>query len=118
MKSVGGSHSGYNAGGNQLFQIVLTASSTWKIVNVFTGKAVTNSGSGITQQTFSNASAQLWGIDDHNGHFKLINKSSGNALQVPSGNNTPGTAGQQRLLQRRRQPGLGHRRRPPVSAPR
>lgn len=85
----------YNGGGNQLFQIVLTASSTWKIVNTFTGKAVTGSGTsagaGVIQQTFSNAQAQLWGIDDHNGHFKLINKASSNALEVPSGNKTSGT---------------------------
>ena len=74
---------------------MLTASSTWKIVNTFTGKAVTGSGtttgSGVIQQTFIDAQAQLWGIDDHNGHFKLINKSSGNALEIPSGNKTSGT---------------------------
>jgi hypothetical protein len=65
------------------------------MVNTFTGKAVTGpgtaTGSGIVQQTFNNSKGQLWGIDDHNGHFKLINKLSGNAMEVPSGNNTAGT---------------------------
>jgi hypothetical protein len=86
---------GYNGGGNQLFKIILTASSTWEMVNVFTGKAVTGpgtaTGSGIVQQTFNNSKGQLWGIDDHNGHFKLINKLSGNAMEVPAGNKTAGT---------------------------
>ena len=89
-------HCGYNGGANQLFKIVLTASSTWKLVNVNSGKAIIGTsatdGSAVVQKTFDGSDAHLWGIDDHNGHFKLVNKSSKDALQIPAGNTTPGTA--------------------------
>ena len=31
-------------------------------------------------------------IDDHNGHFKIVNKSSKNALEVDSGKTSDGAA--------------------------
>ncbi len=80
---------------NQEFRIVLTASSTWKLVAVHSGKAITGTGSSdhspVQQASYSGSSSQQWGIDDHNGHFKLINKSSSDALETPSGNKSSGT---------------------------
>lgn len=80
---------------NQQFQIVLTASSTWKLIALHSGKAIagtgSSDGSSVQQTSYSGASSQQWGIDDHNGHFKLINKSSSDALETPSGKKTSGT---------------------------
>ena len=49
-------------------------------------------GSDVEQDTYSGSSSDQWGIDDHNGHFKLINKSSADALEIPSGKKSSGTA--------------------------
>jgi hypothetical protein len=80
---------------NQQFQIVLTASSTWKLIALHSGKSITGTGgndhSPVQQSSYSGASSQQWGIDDHNGHFKLTNKSSSDALETPSGNRSSGT---------------------------
>lgn len=80
---------------NQQFQIVPTASSTWKLIALHSGKAITGTGSNdhspVQQTGYSGASSQQWGIDDHNGHFKLINKSSSDALETLSGNKSSGT---------------------------
>jgi len=76
---------------NQQFKVVLTAASTWKILAAHSGKAVVGTGSSdgsdVKQDTFSGSDTDLWGIDDHNGHFKLINKSSQKALESPSTSN-------------------------------
>jgi len=73
---------------NQQFKIVQTASSTWKILAVHSGKAIVGTGNGddsaVKQDTFSSATTDVWGIDDHNGHFKVINKSSSQALESPN----------------------------------
>jgi hypothetical protein len=80
---------------NQQFRIVATASSTWKLIAVHSGKAVTGTGSNdhspVQQSTYNGSSSQQWGIDDHNGHFKVINKNSLDALETPSGNKNSGT---------------------------
>jgi hypothetical protein len=80
---------------NQQFRIVSTASSVWKLIAVHSGKAVTGTGSNdhspLRQLSYNGSSSQQWGIDDHNGHFKLINKSSSDALETPPGNRTSGT---------------------------
>ncbi len=79
---------------NQQFRIVLTASSTWKVTAVHSGKAVTGTGSSdhspVQQGSYSGSSTQQWAIDDHNGHFKVIDKSSSDALETPSGNKNSG----------------------------
>jgi hypothetical protein len=58
---------------NQQFRILQTASSTWKLLAVHSGKAIvgtgTGEGSAVKQDTFSSATTDVWGIDDHNGHF-------------------------------------------------
>jgi hypothetical protein len=81
---------------NQQFHIVLTASSTWEIVALHSGKAIlgtgSSNGSAVLQSSFSGSSLGLWAIDDHNGHFKVINKSSADALETPSGNKASGTS--------------------------
>ncbi len=81
---------------NQQFRIALTASSTWKITALHSGKAIVGTGSSdgsdVEQDTYSGSSSDQWGIDDHNGHFKLINKSSADALEIPSGKKSSGTA--------------------------
>lgn len=75
---------------NQQFKVVLTASSTWKILAAHSGKAVVSTGSSdgssVKQDTFSGDDTDLWVIDDHNGHFKIVNKSSADALESPSNN--------------------------------
>jgi hypothetical protein len=80
---------------NQQFRIVSTATSVWKLVAVHSGKAVTGTGSNdhspVRQNSYSGSLSQQWAIDDHNGHFKLINKSSSDALETPSGNKNSGT---------------------------
>ena len=49
------------------------------------GKALTvRSGNAVTQASYSGAATDTWSIDDHNGHFKLINKATGLALKSPS----------------------------------
>jgi hypothetical protein len=45
----------------------------------------------VQQSTYNGSSSQQWGIDDHNGHFKVINKNSLDALETPSGNKNSGT---------------------------
>jgi hypothetical protein len=80
---------------NQQFRIVLTAASTWKLTAVHSGKAVTGTGSSdhssVQQDGYSGSTSQQWVIDDHNGHFKLVNKSSSDALETPPGNKSSGT---------------------------
>jgi Ricin-type beta-trefoil lectin domain-like len=79
---------------SQQFKVVLTAGSTWKLIAVQSGKAIvgtgSNNGSAVKQDTFSSATTDIWGIDDHNGHFKIVNKSSLNALESPGGSNGAG----------------------------
>ena len=45
-------------------------------------------GSPVKQKTTFTTGSDLWGIDDHNGHFKLISKWTADALAVPAGNNS------------------------------
>jgi hypothetical protein len=75
---------------NQMFRVVLTASSTWTIVAVNSGKEVvatgSTDGSPVKQKTSFATGADLWAIDDHNGHFKVISKWTADAMEVPSGN--------------------------------
>jgi hypothetical protein len=72
-------------GANQRWQIVAVATSQWKIVNVHSGKVLSNrSGTTVTQETYNGGYNDRWVIDDHNGHFKLINKATGLALKSPS----------------------------------
>ena len=42
------------------------------------------SGSTVTQQTYNGGDTDEWVIDDHNGHFKIVNKATGLALKSPS----------------------------------
>ena len=80
---------------NQQFRIIPTASSVWKLIAVHSGKSVAGTSSTdhspVQQQTYTGSLSQQWGIDDHNGHFKLINKSSSDALETPAGNRNSGT---------------------------
>jgi hypothetical protein len=71
-------------GANQQYQIVQITTSQWKIVNVNSGKAVTNRNGAVTQNSYSGADTDKWSIDDHNGHFKIVNKSTGYVLKSPS----------------------------------
>jgi Ricin-type beta-trefoil lectin domain-like len=69
---------------NQQFQIIQVATSQWKIVGVQSGKAINNragAGTGVLLNTYNGTDADNWVIDDHNGHFKIINKSNKTALQ-------------------------------------
>jgi hypothetical protein len=79
---------------NQQFRFISTAASVWKLIAVHSGKAVTGTGSNdrspVQQDSYSGSSSQQWAVDDHNGHFKLINKSSSDALETPSGNKNTG----------------------------
>ncbi|MBC7770898.1 MAG: RICIN domain-containing protein, partial [Pyrinomonadaceae bacterium] len=88
----------YSGGTNQLFKIELVASSTWRLVSVHSGKVITGTsltaGSTAKQYGYRDDNAYEWGVDDHNGHFKLANKASKHVLQVPSGNYAKGTATQ------------------------
>jgi hypothetical protein len=75
---------------DQMFRIVLTASSTWKIYAVHSGQEIvatgSTDGSPVKQKTSVTTTADLWVIDDHNGHFKIVSKWSADAMEVPSGN--------------------------------
>jgi hypothetical protein len=72
-------------GANQQFYILQVATSQWKIVNVNSGKVLTNrSGSTVTQNSYTGADTDEWVLDDHNGHFKITNKATGLALKSPS----------------------------------
>ena len=86
----------YLSGPNQLYRIVLVASSTWKLVSVHSGKVLTgmgsSSGTAITQKSYVDCNSHEWSIDDHNGHFKIRNKDSQNVLQVAAGNASNGAA--------------------------
>jgi Ricin-type beta-trefoil lectin domain-like len=75
-------------GALQQFYITQVTTSQWKIINVSTGKAVTNrSGSTVSLNAYNGNSTDNWAIDDHNGHFKIVNKSTGLALQSPGSSN-------------------------------
>ena len=75
-----------NNSNNQRWQIVLVATSQWKIVNINSGKVISNrSGTAVTQETYnSTLMNDRWVLDDHNGHFKLKNKATGLVLRSPS----------------------------------
>lgn len=88
----------FTGSANQLFKIELVASSTWRLRSVSSGKAITGtgtaSGSAVKQYTYRDTDNHEWGVDDHNGHFKLANKATKHVLQVPSGNYHHGTSTQ------------------------
>ena len=37
----------------------------------------------MTQETYNGTNSDKWVLDDHNGHFKLVNKATGLALKSP-----------------------------------
>jgi hypothetical protein len=66
-------------GANQHFRIILVASSQWKIIDMNSGKAVTNrngSSAPVQLNSYINQDSDNWSIDDHNGHFIIKNKST------------------------------------------
>jgi len=71
---------------NQQFKIIQTASSTWKLLRC---TAARRSSAPAARRKSGQAGhlleamTDVWGIDDHNGHFKVTNKSSANALESP-----------------------------------
>jgi hypothetical protein len=77
----------YQDHANQHFQIFQVASSQWKIIDLNSGKAITNrcGAAGSAQLNAYNGTAtDNWAIDDHNGHFVIWNKASNAYLQAPS----------------------------------
>lgn len=88
----------YLGGTAQLFKIEVVGDSRWKLTAVHSGKAVvgtgTTSGSPVRQRTYSKDTMNEWGIDDHNGHFKIVNKGSKLALQIAAGNTSNGAVAQ------------------------
>jgi len=77
-----------NGASNQQFRIIQVATSQWKIVNVTSGKAVTDrngSSANMMMNSYNGSSTDNWAIDDHNGHFIIRNKATNAYLRAPSG---------------------------------
>ena len=71
---------------NQRFRIIQVASSEWKIIDMNSGKALTNRNGAIANvqiNSYSGASTDNWALDDHNGHFIIRNKATNAYLHSP-----------------------------------
>ena len=71
---------------NQHFRIIQVTTSQWKIIDMNSGKAITNrngNSANVQTNTYVNQATDNWAIDDHNGHFILKNKSTGGYLHSP-----------------------------------
>lgn len=75
-------------GTNQHFRIIQVASSQWKIVDMNSGKVITNRNgatANVGLNTYSGAATDNWALDDHNGHFIVRNKATNSYLHSPNG---------------------------------
>jgi hypothetical protein len=71
---------------NQHFRIIQVASSQWKIVDMNSGKAITNrngSSANVAINSYVSQASDNWAIDDHNGHFIIRNKATNAYLHSP-----------------------------------
>jgi hypothetical protein len=71
---------------NQRFRIIQVATSQWKILDMNSGKALTNrngSSANVQINSYSGASTDNWALDDHNGHFIIRNKATNAYLHSP-----------------------------------
>jgi len=71
---------------NQHFRIIQVASSQWKIIDMNSGKAITNrngNAANVQINSYVNQASDNWAIDDHNGHFILRNKATSAYLHSP-----------------------------------